>query len=134
MKTMFALALLAAAAPTLAQEDAAGMLGTTDGAVIYETICQGCHMPGGKGAVGAGYYPAFLGNKALASPQYVALTIRQGRNNMPSFARPAQPPFFFPPTWLSDEQVASVTNYLRSHFGNAYPDTITAADVRALHP
>ena len=90
--------------------------------------------PLGKGAVGAGYYPAFAGNRALASPQYVALTILQGRNNMPSFARPTQPQFFFPATWLTDEQIANLTNYLRMHFGNAYPDKITAADVRALHP
>jgi mono/diheme cytochrome c family protein len=89
-------------------------------------------MPGGRGAVGAGRYPAFAGNPALASPQYVAMTILAGRNNMPSFARPAQPAFFFAPTWLSDEQVANVTNYIRSHFGNTHADTLDAADVRAL--
>lgn len=131
----FATLLAAAAcAPAHAADDPAGMLGTTDGATIYATICQGCHMPGGRGAVGAGRYPAFAGNPALASPQYVALTILAGRNNMPAFARPAQQQFFFPPTWLSDEQVANVTNYIRSHFGNAWTDTLGAADVRALRP
>ena len=138
MKTLLVIPLLLCAMHVHAQapsrEGPAGMLGTTDPAVIYTTICQGCHMPGGKGAVGAGYYPALANNPALASPQYVALTILQGRNNMPSFARPAQPQFFFPATWLSDEQVAAMTNYLRMHFGNAYPDKITADDVRALRP
>ena len=112
MKTWLACcaALACAAASAQAADDPAGMLGTTDGETIYATICQGCHMPGGKGATGAGFYPAFAGNKARASPQYVALTILDGRNNMPSFKRPAQPPFFFPPTWLTDVQVANVTN------------------------
>ena len=133
MKAMLA-TMLCLAGAAQAQDGPEGMLGTTDPEVIYTPICQGCHMPGGTGAAGAGYYPAFAGNKALASPQYVALTVLQGRNTMPSYARPSQPQFFFPPTWLTDEQVANLVNYLRSHFGNAYPDKITADDVRALHP
>ena len=32
---------------------------------------------------------------------------------------------------MSDAQVADVVNYVRTHFGNAYPDAISAADVAA---
>jgi mono/diheme cytochrome c family protein len=32
---------------------------------------------------------------------------------------------------MSDEQVADVVNYLRTHFGNAYAGVVTAADVSA---
>lgn len=136
MKWLLAFPMLLFAAAVWAQpaEDPAGMLGTTSGEEIYTTVCQGCHMPGGLGAVGAGRYPAFAGNPALASPQYVAQVILDGRNNMPAFARPAQQAFFFPPTWLSDEQVANVTNYIRTHFGNTWTDTLSASDVRALRP
>ena len=32
---------------------------------------------------------------------------------------------------MSDAQVADVVNYVRTHFGNAYPDAVSAADVAA---
>jgi mono/diheme cytochrome c family protein len=32
---------------------------------------------------------------------------------------------------MSDAQVADVINYVRTHFGNSYPDALTAADVAA---
>ena len=109
------------------------MLGTNSGEQIYAQICQGCHMPGGKGATGAGSYPAFVGNPNLASSRYMALTILNGRRNMPAFARSDQQ-FYFPPTWLTDQQVANVVNYIRTSFGNDYRDPITAAEVREMQP
>lgn len=111
-----------------------GMLGTNDGAQIYSQICQGCHMPDGRGAVGAGRYPAFAGNPAIASAPYMVVTLLNGRRNMPSFAKPKPSGNFFPPVYLTDEQVAAVVNYVRSSFGNAYADKITAADVAKLKP
>ena len=111
-----------------------GVLGYSDGQQLYENICQGCHMPGGKGAVGAGAYPAFVDNPRLASADYMAATILNGRSNMPSFAEPTNWPFWYPSTWLTDTQVANVVNYIRSHFGNAYTDAITPEQVNALRP
>ena len=35
---------------------------------------------------------------------------------------------------LDDEQVAAVVNYVRSHFGNSYPDSVSPADVRSMRP
>jgi mono/diheme cytochrome c family protein len=36
---------------------------------------------------------------------------------------------------LSDAQIAEIVNYIRSRFGNHYPERITAASVAALrHP
>ena len=122
----------AASAKADTSAEPVGALGTSDGEQIYTQICQGCHMSGGRGAVGAGYYPALAGNPTLASANYMAATILNGRRNMPSFAHHEQR-FFFPATWLSDSQIANVVNYVRSHFGNHYPDTISAADVAALH-
>jgi mono/diheme cytochrome c family protein len=111
-----------------------GMMGTNEGGQIYAQICQGCHMPGGKGAVGAGRYPAFANNPAIASAPYMVVTILQGRRNMPSFTKPRDNGNFFPPVYLTDVQVAAVVNYVRSNFGNAYPDRITAEDVAKLKP
>jgi mono/diheme cytochrome c family protein len=35
---------------------------------------------------------------------------------------------------MSDDQVADVVNYVRSHFGNDYRDAVSAATVRAARP
>jgi mono/diheme cytochrome c family protein len=107
-------------------------LSTTDGRQIYEQICQGCHMPGGRGAAGAGEYPALARDPALASRQYVALTILMGRRNMPAFGAKHAKGFISPPLTLNEDQIASVINYVRTHFGNRYTDLITAAEIAAL--
>jgi mono/diheme cytochrome c family protein len=105
---------------------------TTDGQQIYEHVCQGCHMRDAAGAVGAGHYPALAKNPALASRQYVALTILMGRRDMPAFGAGHAIGFGGPPAVLSEAQIAAVINYVRSHFGNHYKDPMTAAEVKAL--
>jgi mono/diheme cytochrome c family protein len=85
---------------------------------LYEHICQGCHMPGGTGAAGAGIYPALANNPRLRAPIYPVLVILRGQKAMPAFSE------------LSDAQVAAVTNYIRSSFGNAGPGQVTAAQVQ----
>ncbi len=92
----------------------------TDGAKLYETICQGCHMPDAGGAKGAGAYPALAGNPKLASAAYPQYIVLHGQGGMPGFGK-----------WLSDEQIASVVNYVITHFGNAAPVPTTAGEVRA---
>ena len=132
-------AMLLALAPGPAQANDAdravnGMLGPMTGQQTYEQICAGCHMPGGKGAVGAGTYPAFVGNPAVASSNYMAVTILNGRRNMPAFAKPVDGGGWFVPTWLTEQQIADVINYIRGNFGNKYRDKISAEQVRALRP
>ena len=106
---------------------------TVSGAEIYAQICQGCHMPDGRGASGAGHYPALAGNPALKSAHFMAQTIIEGRRNMPAFgARDAGALFFSQPA-LTDEQIAAVINYVRTHFGNHYADAISADEVKKLH-
>ena len=111
-----------------------GNLGTVDGARIYAQLCQGCHMADGRGARGGGTYPSFADNPNIASAPFVAALVLHGRRNMPAFAPEHAPAPFFEPVMLTDAQVAAVVNHVRTHFGNAYPDPITAADVAALHP
>jgi mono/diheme cytochrome c family protein len=110
----------------------ASALNTTDGQKIYEEVCQGCHMSSAHGADGAGHYPALAEDGTLASKQYMALTLLMGRRNMPAFGAKHAIGFGGPPATLTDEQIAAVVNYVRSHFGNHYTDLITAAEVRAL--
>jgi mono/diheme cytochrome c family protein len=104
------------------------------GAQIYAHICQGCHMPQGQGAVGAGHYPKLAGNPALVSWQYAVLTVLNGKNGMPAFGL-SEDQLMFGAAHLSDAQIADVINYVRSHFGNHWKSTVTAEQVAALpHP
>jgi mono/diheme cytochrome c family protein len=110
-------------------------LHNANGEAIFHHICQGCHMPDAKGATGAGTYPALTGNPRLVSAQYMAATILFGRHDMPSFKTSAEVSRnFFGGTELSDAQIAEVINYVRTHFGNHYSDSITADEVAAMHP
>ena len=94
--------------------------GETDGRKLYETICQGCHMSDARGAQGAGIYPALAANLKLASAAYPEYIVLHGRGSMPGFGK-----------WLTDEQIASVVNYVITHFGNAAPALTTADEVKA---
>jgi mono/diheme cytochrome c family protein len=109
-------------------------IGSLNGEQIYDHICQGCHMSGAQGAVGAGAYPKLAANKKFASWEFVALTVLNGRNGMPPFGQPAnQEPSRA--THLTDAQIADVVNYVRSHFENKYKTNVTANQVAALpHP
>jgi mono/diheme cytochrome c family protein len=78
-------------------------------------------MPDARGAQGAGMYPALAANPKLASAAFPALTVLQGRRGMPALGDS-----------LSDEQVAEVVNYVRSHFDNRFADALTADDVARL--
>lgn len=109
-----------------------GKIRATDGKAIYEQVCQGCHMAGGRGAIGAGNYPALAGNPKAASSAYLAVTILKGRRNMPAFGSDRSQELFVAQSWMDDGQVAAVVNYLRSNLGNNYTDPISAADVAAL--
>lgn len=94
-----------------------------DGARLYQAICQGCHMPQGQGAKGAGFYPALVNNARLASGTYSAYVVLSGLRGMPPFAGR-----------LSDKQVAAVVNYVRTNFGNSYQDAVTPEAVKGLRP
>lgn len=115
------------ALPVQAQSsDATGLINTRDfshanGAQVYTTICQGCHMPAGQGAKGAGEYPALANNPKLAAAAYVEMMVLSGNGAMPGFSGQ-----------LTDQQVAEVTAYVRTHFGNAYAEPVTDAEVKAL--
>ena len=70
---------------------------------------------------------AWRGDLSLAGRQpparragYPVAVVLKGQKAMPPFGE-----------LLTDEQVAAVVNYIRTHFGNSYVDAPTAADVAA---
>ncbi len=115
-----AVCLVSGAQGALAQGFGGGYPQQT-GEALYQGICQGCHMPNAQGAVGAGAYPALAANRKLVAKAYPELVVLRGQKAMPAFG----------PS-LSDGQVAAVVNYVRTHFGNSYTDSVTVEDVKAL--
>ena len=93
------------------------------GEALYANVCQACHMPDGKGAIGAGVYPPLAGNENLAAAGYPVAVVVNGRHGMPPVG-----------VMMSDDQVAAVVNYVRTHFGNTYKDAVDAADVKVVRP
>jgi len=81
----------------------------------------GGRMPEAMGATGAGSHPWLAGNQRLIAKGYPRYVVLKGKNGMPSMA-----------DMLTDEQVADVINYVRSHFGNSYADQVTPAEVTQL--
>jgi mono/diheme cytochrome c family protein len=92
-----------------------------DGEKMYRRVCSACHMADAKGAEGAGRYPALAANARLGSAQYPTLVIVKGLNGMPAIGNQ-----------MSDQQVADVVNYIRTHFGNSYAADVKPEDVKAL--
>lgn len=80
-------------------------------------------MPDGKGAAGAGSYPSLADNRNLASAGYPVTIVVRGLRGMPAVG-----------AMMNDDQVAAVVNYVRTQFGNAYQDAVTADDVKAVRP
>lgn len=91
------------------------------GEALYNATCAGCHMPDGKGAQGAGRYPALADNPAVEAAPYVIINVLHGRKAMPSFGDE-----------MNDDQVAAVVNYTRTHFGNRFPGDVTPSQVKSL--
>ncbi|MFE8874414.1 c-type cytochrome [Acetobacter persici] len=95
------------------------------GEAVYHHVCQSCHMPDGKGArnaAGAGF-PALANNGRLQDSGYPVYMILNGRGGMPWFSG-----------ILTNMQVVDVVNYIRSHFGNHWPDPVSPNTVEELRP
>lgn len=78
-----------------------------DGEALFRANCAECHQPNGQGI--ANVYPALAGNETvLGSGLDVALVLRIGRGEMPSFAGV-----------LSAAEMAAIINYVRNSWGNS---------------
>jgi len=91
------------------------------GEELFANVCAGCHMPDAMGATGAGNYPPLAQDRDLEVARYPIDIVVNGRRAMPPFG-----------DMMTDDQVAAVVNYVRTHFGNDYRDAVTASDVKAM--
>jgi mono/diheme cytochrome c family protein len=90
------------------------------GADLFDNVCAACHQPDAKGAVGAAAYPPLASDRKLASADFILTVLFSGQGGMPPLGR-----------MMSDEQVADVVNYVRTHFGNNYVAEVSAAQASA---
>jgi mono/diheme cytochrome c family protein len=96
-------------------------------ASLYLTNCAGCHQAKGRGIPGV--FPPLTGNGAVVAPDptNVIRVILQGipaQNNyspMPALGGS-----------LTDQEVADISNYVRSNWGNTAPTNASAAMVAGI--
>jgi mono/diheme cytochrome c family protein len=125
LRAPIAASLVLLAAPAFAQDT--GIIGTIagppagTGEQIFQHICQACHMADAKGATGAATVPALAGNAHLSQASYPITMVLYGRGAMPWFS-----------DVLTPAEIANVVGYVRTHFGNNYPQPITEADVTLI--
>lgn len=98
-----------------------------EGARLYIDNCSGCHQSSGRGITNV--IPPLDGNPAIIAPDganIIKVIIRginagNGYIPMPSFA-----------SKLSDEEVATIANYVRTSWGNSASANVTAAQVKRV--
>lgn len=111
------LAVLAAAAPAFAQDDASGDV--ERGKQVYERSCAMCHGPGlhgrrllpGTAALQVKYggkLPAVLDERTNLSAAYVERVVRRGLEGMP----------FFRPTEVTNQELRDLAAYLSRNTRN----------------
>jgi mono/diheme cytochrome c family protein len=106
---------------------------SAEGAMVYLDNCAACHRPDGRGYERV--FPALAGNPVVEArgPASVVSIILRGSTTPRTGATPAQ--FTMPGfAWrLSDIEVMQVANFVRSNWGNRWPQ-VTLKDVESLRP
>ena len=98
-----------------------------EGARLYIDNCSGCHQSSGRGIVNV--IPPLDGNPAIIAPNGAdiikvvirGINARNGYIPMPAFA-----------SKLTDDEIATIANYVRSSWGNAASANVTAAQVKSV--
>jgi mono/diheme cytochrome c family protein len=97
------------------------------GAELYQTYCASCHQQNGRGETGK--IPALADNGAVTAkgPQNVIRVVLGGLRAQGSYG--PMPGFG---TVMTDQQIADVTNYVRSAWTNTAPANAGPGDVSAV--
>lgn len=102
-------------------EPTTGSAAGPNGEDLFRRNCAACHMAEGQGAEGAGRFPALANNPALTAAGYPIFVVLNGLGGMPWFNG-----------MLSDEEIAAVVTYVRTHFGNNYTEVVKPEDVALM--
>jgi mono/diheme cytochrome c family protein len=103
---------------------------STAGAGVYTSYCASCHGAGGEGVTGV--FPPLAHNPVLESPNPASLVHVVLAGSTPALTQQATPGMAMPGygAQLTDQQVADVTNYVRSRW--AHGGKTTHADVAGM--
>jgi len=94
-------------------------LAQSDGASLFAQNCSACHQLNGEGIRGA--FPALAENALVnGTPTGLASVVVNGRGGMPAFGND-----------LSDQDIAAVTTYVRSAWGN-HAGPVNSVTVKAV--
>lgn len=104
-----------------------------DGAALYEAACASCHQSDGKGTAD-GYYPSLAWNTTTGQQNTSNLvsSIVYGVDRVSDRHEIVMPAFGKTPLVqpLDNQQIASIADYVLSHFGNAEA-SVSVSDVEA---
>jgi mono/diheme cytochrome c family protein len=102
---------------------------TINGAVLYQSACASCHQLDGSGTADH-YYPSLFHNSVVGAttPNNLVMAILQGVSRVGADGPTHMPTFRDD---MTDDQVASVANFVAKTFGNPKL-TVTAADVATI--
>ena len=98
-----------------------------EGARLYIDNCSGCHQSSGRGI--ANVVPPLDGNPAIIAPDGAdiikvvirGINARNGYIPMPAFS-----------ARLTDDEIATIANYVRTSWGNSASANVTAAQVKKV--
>ncbi|HYN62147.1 MAG TPA: c-type cytochrome [Rubrivivax sp.] len=101
----------------------------TAGAALYLDHCVACHQAGGRGMPGV--FPPLAGNNVVVAADPADI-LKVVLNGVPPQGKYMPMPGFA--NQLSDQQIADLSNYVRSSWGNGAAPNTTAAMVARLRP
>lgn len=90
---------------------------STDGQELYQGACASCHQIDGRGTADQ-FYPSLVQNTATQgeTPDNLIMAVLQGIHRETNDYTVSMPAFG---QQLDDEQIAAVSNYVLTHYGNA---------------
>lgn len=102
----------------------------TRGKEVYTTNCQGCHMDNGEGVEDA-FPPLAKSDYLMKDPKRAITIILKGQHEEITVNGKVYHNLMPEQSYLPDEEIADVVNYIANSWGNKYKEFITPAMVKA---
>lgn len=96
---------------------------------VYVNNCQSCHMEKGEGVDGA-FPPLAKADYLMKDPKRAINIILKGQNEEIKVNGKVYNMMMAEQSYLTDDQIADVVNYISNSWGNSYKTMITPAMVK----
>jgi len=101
------------------------------GKEVYASYCQNCHMEDGMGTPDV-FPPVAKADYVKRPAKELIKIILEGQSGEIVVNKKTYNGMMPAQSYLTDEEIADVLNYVRNSWGNKVPGTITPAQVKAL--